>query len=232
MMRRLPTLLCAAAVALLAFGPTAAPAAAQFTPWFAQQVGSATQVLSVTGGGGSDAKLDVWQRTAAGWQPVDGGVGVPAKIGAKGMSPNHFEGSMMTPQGVYSLDFAFGTQPDPGSGLPYVEVGPHHWWDGDSNSPTYNTMQVCEPGACPFATSGTGTENLDIPQYAHAVVMGVNKQRIPGKGSAFFVHSTDGGATAGCVAIDDATLVKIMRWLRPGAMIALSPAAGSARVPV
>ena len=52
------------------------------------------------------------------------------------------------------------------------------------------------------------------------------------KGSAFFVHSTDGGATAGCVAIDDATLVKIMRWLRPGAMIALSPAAGSARVPV
>ena len=35
-------------------------------------------------------------------------------------------------------------------------------------------------------------------------------------------HSTDGGATAGCVAIDDATLVKIMQWLRPGAMIAIT----------
>ena len=71
----------------------------------------------------------------------------------------------------------------------------------------------------------SGTENLDIPQYAHAVVMGVNKERVPGKGGAFFVHSTDGGATAGCVAIDDATLVKIMRWLRPGAMIAVTSAA-------
>ena len=90
-------------------------------------------------------------------------------------------------------------------------------------SPTYNTMQVCEEANCPFDTSlSAGTENLDIPQYAHAVVMGVNKARIPGKGGAFFVHSTDGGATAGCVAIDDAKLVTIMRWLRPGAMIAIT----------
>ncbi|ANI37676.1 L,D-transpeptidase family protein [Mycolicibacterium vaccae] len=200
----------------------AAPAGADFAPWFANSVGGATQVLAVTGAGGSDAKLDVWQRTAAGWQPVAGGVGVPAKIGSKGMSPNHFEGSKMTPKGIYSLDFAFGTQPDPGSGLKYVQVGPNHWWDGDVASPTYNTMQVCDRQNCPFATSGTGTENLDIPQYAHAVVMGVNKERVPGKGSAFFVHSATGGATAGCVAIDDATLVTIMRWLRPGAMIAIT----------
>ena len=230
-MRRLLLLLNAAAVTLLTGAFVAPPAAGQFTPWFAQRVGTATQVLSVTGTGGSDAKLDVWQRTGAGWQPVAGGVGVRAKIGARGMSANHFEGSMMTPEGIYPLDFAFGTQPDPGSGLQYVQVGPNHWWDGDSNSPTYNTMQVCEPGRCPFATTGTGTENLDIPQYAHAVVMGVNKQRIPGKGSAFFVHSTDGSATAGCVAIDDATLVEIMRWLRPGAMIAITRVTDSAPVP-
>ena len=44
----------------------------------------------------------------------------------------------------------------------------------------------------------------------------------PGKGGAFFVHTTDGGATAGCVAIDDGKLVEIMRWLRPGAMIAIT----------
>lgn len=83
-------------------------------------------------------------------------------------------------------------------------------------------MQVCRRAQCPFATEGTGTENLQIPQYAHAVVMGVNKARVPGAGSAFFLHSTDGGATAGCVAIDDAALVKIIRWLRPGALIVVS----------
>lgn len=221
--RRLLTLLCAAAVCLVT-GLVAAPSSGgQFTPWFARSVAGATQVLSVTGVGGSDAKLDVWERTAAGWQPVAGGVGIPAKIGAKGMSPDHFDGSMMTPKGIYTLDFAFGTEPNPGGGLAYVQVGPDHWWDGDMKSPTYNTMQVCKQDQCAFNTSlSAGTENLDIPQYAHAVVMGVNKERIPGKGGAFFVHSTDGGATAGCVAIDDATLVTIMRWLRPGAMIAIT----------
>lgn len=221
--RRTLTMLCAAAVFVIVGSLVAPPSMAQFMPWFARSVGAATQVLSVTGVGGTDAKMDVWERTAAGWQPVDGGVGIPAKIGAKGMSPDHFDGSMMTPKGVYTLDFAFGTQPNPGGGLSYVQVGPDHWWDGDMKSPTYNTMQVCKKDQCPFNTSlSAGTENLQIPQYAHAVVMGVNKERIPGKGGAFFVHSTDGGATAGCVAIDDATLVKIMQWLRPGAMIAIT----------
>jgi L,D-peptidoglycan transpeptidase YkuD (ErfK/YbiS/YcfS/YnhG family) len=52
--------------------------------------------------------------------------------------------------------------------------------------------------------------------------MGVNKERIPGGGGAFFVHTTNGSPTAGCVALDDATLVKIIRWLQPGAVIAIA----------
>ena len=51
------------AAALLGF--VTAPPASAFSPWFANSVGSATQVLAVTGTGGSDAKLDVWERTAA-----------------------------------------------------------------------------------------------------------------------------------------------------------------------
>ncbi|BBZ05970.1 hypothetical protein MDOR_01390 [Mycolicibacterium doricum] len=216
-MRRLLTLLCAAAVCLVAGAP-AAPAAA---PWFASSVGAATQVISVVGVGGSSAKMDVYQRTAAGWQPI--AVGIPAFIGAKGMAPQTHDGEMMTPMGVFTLDFAFGTEPNPGGGLPYVQVGPDHWWDGDMKSPTYNTMQVCKKQQCRFDTSlSAGTENLDIPQYRHAVVMGVNKARVPGNGGAFFVHTTGGGPTAGCVAIDDGRLVELMRWLRPGALIAIS----------
>lgn len=217
-MRRLLRVVVAAACVMI-LSATLTPAAAALTPWFATSVGSAAQVISVVSTGGSDAKLDVYQRTGAGWEAV--AAAIPAKIGSKGMSPNHFEGSKMTPQGVYSLDFAFGTEAYPGGGLPYVRVGPDHWWDGDVNSPTYNTMQVCPRDQCPFSLSG-GTENLQIPQYAHAVVMGVNKQRVPGKGSAFFIHSGDGSPTAGCVAIDDATLVSIMRWLQPGAVVAVA----------
>ncbi|MGV0605206.1 L,D-transpeptidase family protein [Mycolicibacterium sp. XJ1904] len=216
-MRRLLTLLC---VSLLALA-TAPLGQAQTVPWFAKSVGSATQVVSVVGVGGSKAKMDVYQRTGAGWQPV--AAGIPAWIGANGMTPQSHDGEMKTPMGVFTLDFAFGTAPNPGGGLPYVKVGPDHWWDGDMKSPTYNTMQVCKKAQCPFDTDpASGTENLQIPQYVHAVVMGVNKARVPGNGGAFFLHATDGGPTAGCVAIDDGKLVEIMRWLRPGALIAIA----------
>ncbi|MGZ5379336.1 MAG: L,D-transpeptidase family protein [Mycobacterium sp.] len=216
-MRRLLTLLCVAMMSLA----TASVSQAQTTPWFAQSVGNATQVISVVGVGASDAKMDVYQRNAAGWHPV--AVGIPAFIGAAGMAPQTHDGQMKTPMGVFTLDFAFGTAPNPGGGLQYVQVGPNHWWDGDMKSPTYNTMQVCEKAQCPFNTDlSSGTENLEIPQYVHAVVMGVNKERVPGNGGAFFLHATDGGPTAGCVAIDDAKLVEIMRWLQPGALIAIS----------
>lgn len=208
--------LSAAAIAL-----ASAPVSAAESPWFQANVGNATQVLSVVGTGGATAKMDVWQRGESGWQPI--GSGIPVHIGANGMVPQSHDGEMATPMGVFSLDFAFGTQPNPGTGLEYVQVTRDYWWDGDMNSPTYNTMQVCKEADCAFNTDpSSGTENLYIPQYAHAVVMGVNKARVPGNGGAFFVHTTDGGPTAGCVALDDDTLVKIMKWLRPGAVIAVA----------
>lgn len=219
--RRLLGLLCAAlgaAVFAMAVAPLSAAVGA---PWFARSVGNANQVVSVVGVGGSDAKMDVYQRSAAGWQPV--GVGIPTHIGSAGLAPKAKSGYPATPMGVYSLDSAFGTAPNPGGGLPYVQVGPNHWWNGDDTSPTFNTMQVCQKSQCPFDTSAS--ENLEIPQYKHAVVMGVNKARAPGDGAAFFFHTTDGGPTAGCVAIDDGTLVQIIRWLRPGAVIAITKSA-------
>ncbi|GAC1406369.1 MAG: L,D-transpeptidase family protein [Mycobacterium sp.] len=216
-MRRLLALLCAAGIWI-----SAAPTAhADFRPWFAPQVGNATQVISVVGTGGSMAKMDVFQRSASGWQAVR--AGIPTHVGENGFAAQSHDGNMATPLGIYTLDFAFGTAPNPGGGLQYVQVGPDHWWDGDPKSPTYNTMQMCKKAQCPFDTSPDGgTENLDIPEYKHAVVMGVNKARVPGNGGAFFMHTTDGGPTAGCVAIDDGTLVDIMRWLQPGAMIAIT----------
>ncbi|HUM00250.1 MAG TPA: L,D-transpeptidase family protein [Mycobacterium sp.] len=219
-MRRSLILLFAASVIWAGLN-LAPPIHADYTPWFAPSASNATQVISVVGVGGSSAKIDVWERRAAGWQPVR--AGIPARIGANGMAREHHDGDMLTPMGVFTLDFAFGTAPNPGGGLQYVQVGPDHWWDGDMASPTYNTMQVCKKAQCPFDTSpASGTENLDIPQYLHAVVMGVNKARIPGNGGAFFLHTTDGDPTAGCVATDDSTLVEIMRWLRPGALIAIT----------
>lgn len=216
-MRRLLAVLCAAACVMCA-SVFLAPVSGAATPWFANSVGNATQVVSVVSTGGSNATMDIWQRTGAGWQELR--TGIPTHVGSAGMAPQAKSGVPATPTGVYSLDSAFGTAPNPGTGLPYTQVGPNHWWSGDDHSPTFNSMQVCQKSQCPFNTADS--ENLEIPQYKHAVVMGVNKNKVPGGGAAFFFHTTDGAPTEGCVAIDDAQLVSIMKWLRPGAVIAIT----------
>ncbi len=217
-MRRLLVPLCAAACVALASLVLAPTSGAAGIPWFANAVGNATQVVSVVSTGGSTATMDIYQRTTAGWQPLK--TGISTHVGSAGLAPQARSGVPATPMGVYSLDSAFGTAPNPGGGLPYTQVGPNHWWSGDDHSPTFNSMQVCQKSQCPFNTAES--ENLQIPQYKHAVVMGVNKNKVPGGGSAFFFHTTDGHPTEGCVAIDDPTLVSIIRWLQPGAVIAIT----------
>lgn len=218
MVRRSLSLLCVALCAAGVLLTAAAVGSAVVNPWFASSVGNATQVVSVVGVGGSKAKMDIYQRGTTGWQPV--AAGIDTHVGSSGMAPRAKSGHPATPMGVFALPYAFGTAPNPGGGLKYVQVGPDHWWDGDDQSPTFNTMQVCKKGQCPFRTAES--ENLEIPQYKHAVVMGVNNARKPGDGAAFFFHTTDGGPTAGCVAIDDDTLVKVIQWLRPGAVMAIA----------
>ena len=217
-MRRLGALLAAAACLVCASLVLAPVSGAAGAPWFANSVGAATQVVSVVSTGGSNARMDIYQHTTAGWQPLK--AGIPTHVGSLGMAPQAKSEVPATPMGVYTLDSAFGTAPNPGGGLPYTQVGPNHWWSGDDHSPTFNSMQVCQKSQCPFSTADS--ENLQIPQYKHAVVMGVNKNKVPGGGAAFFFHTTDGGPTEGCVAIDDATLVQIIQWLRPGAVIAIT----------
>jgi len=218
-MHRLLTSLCAAACVIFASGVFAPIGAAAGAPWFANAVGNATQVVSVVSTGGSNATMEIFQRTGTGWQSLRSGI--PTHVGSAGMAPQAKSGVPATPIGVYSLDSAFGTAPNPGGGLPYTQVvGPNYWWSGDDHSATFNSMQVCQKAQCPFNTGES--ENLQIPQYKHAVVMGVNKNKAPGGGAAFFFHTTDGKPTEGCVAVDDAQLVSIMKWLRPGAVIAIT----------
>jgi L,D-peptidoglycan transpeptidase YkuD (ErfK/YbiS/YcfS/YnhG family) len=218
-MRRLLASLCAAVCMIFAAVILAPISGAAGAPWFANAVGNATQVVSVVSTGGSNATMEIFQRTTSGWQSLRSGI--PTHVGSAGMAPEAKSGVPATPMGVYSLDSAFGTAPNPGTGLPYTQVsGSNYWWSGDDHSPTFNSMQVCQKAQCPFNTGDS--ENLQIPQYKHAVVMGVNKNKTPGGGAAFFFHTTDGQPTEGCVAVDDAQLVSIMKWLRPGAVIAIT----------
>jgi L,D-peptidoglycan transpeptidase YkuD (ErfK/YbiS/YcfS/YnhG family) len=161
--------------------------------------------------------LQAWRKVSGGWRRV--GPAVHAWLGSDGLSRQPSETRSATPIGSFTLTRAFGRYADPGTSLPYTRTTPADWWISQSG-PLYNTMQHCATG-CPFAL-GDPNEHLyyETPYYRYAVVIDYNTRNAPGgvvqgAGSAFFLHVTVGEPTAGCVSIDQASLVTLLRWLSP-----------------
>lgn len=172
---------------------------------------SSRQVIAVSSpsAGSSDATLRVWQRDSNGiWTTAFGPV--RARVGSAGIGAAR-EGSKLTPRGTHRLDRAFGRLANPGTKLPYFTTDSRDWWDGNVNSPTYNlhVRRTSSPGGASENLLAAGTS------YNYAINMAYNASRVPGGGSAFFLHVSTGRATAGCVAIDQTALRSILRWIDP-----------------
>jgi L,D-peptidoglycan transpeptidase YkuD (ErfK/YbiS/YcfS/YnhG family) len=183
---------------------------------------AATRVITVVARsyGSTTATLQAWDRAPGGGWLKHGGP-VVAHVGSDGLSTQPSETRSATPIGSFTLTQAFGALANPGTGLPYFHTDAADWWISQAGS-LYNTHQHCSSG-CAF-TQGAPNEHLayETPYYNYAVVIDYNTRNSPtgvraGAGSAFFLHVTDGGPTAGCVAIPQSTLVSIMRWLTPAA---------------
>jgi L,D-peptidoglycan transpeptidase YkuD (ErfK/YbiS/YcfS/YnhG family) len=180
--------------------------------------GSASQVITVVAASGSSttAVLQAWDKAPGGGWLKHGGA-VSAHVGSAGLRVQTSESVSATPIGTFSLTQAFGRNSNPGTGLPYRTTSPSDWWISQSGL-LYNTLQSCS-ASCSF-TQGSPNEHLyyETPFYNYAVVIDANMTPVvPGAGSAFFLHVTDGNATAGCVAIAQGNLVSIMQWLSPSA---------------
>ena len=180
--------------------------------------GSATKVITVVASSthSTTATLQAWNRApGGGWLPSDGAV--YAHVGSAGLTTTPSEGMSATPIGSFGLTQAFGRAANPGTRLPYFVAGPQDWWVSDVSSRFYNTHQICST-ACPFDTAAG--ENLYQAGYVYTYAVVIDYNRFPaqaGAGSAFFLHVTDGGPTAGCVSIPQATLVSLLSWLDPSA---------------
>jgi L,D-peptidoglycan transpeptidase YkuD (ErfK/YbiS/YcfS/YnhG family) len=182
--------------------------------------GSATRILTVTASSSrsTTATLQPWDKApGGGW--LKHGSPIPAHVGADGLSSAASEARSATPIGSFTLTQAFGAYADPGTALPYFQTNSADWWISQAG-PLYNTHQHCASG-CGF-THGAPNEHLayELPYYRYAVVIDYNTRNAPGgvragRGSAFFLHVTDGRATAGCVAIAQSRLTPVMRWLTP-----------------
>jgi L,D-peptidoglycan transpeptidase YkuD (ErfK/YbiS/YcfS/YnhG family) len=185
----------------------------------AAAVTPAGQVITVSAANSTTtwATVDIWQL-----QPDGRYFRVQhypdARIGAAGIGAAA-ENISKTPTGLYRLGQAFGVQPDPGVAVPYIHVGLNDVWTGSTGS-VINEHRVCAPYTCP-ASYGAFERLINYPQqYAYGAVIGYNMAApygtgaVAGKGSAFFLHVQNAYATGGCVAVNQARLLWILRWLR------------------
>jgi len=195
---------CAVGRAATARGVSGAPPA---------RARAAQQLITVTARSHSAtyARLIAYRRSGKRWVRVFGpwtarvGYSGVARPGAKR------EGDGRTPSGTYGFGFFFGVLHNPGVAFSYRRAGRYDFWDDDPSSPFYNEWvdkRRRNPGADP--------EPMDQrPAYDYAAVIAYNVARVPGRGSAIFLHVGTGTATAGCVSLPQRELLAILRWLRP-----------------
>jgi L,D-peptidoglycan transpeptidase YkuD (ErfK/YbiS/YcfS/YnhG family) len=142
----------------------------------------------------------------------------PTLLGRNGLSTHHLEGDNTTPIGLFGIQSTmYGVLPNPGVAYPYHQLVCGDWWDEQSSSALYNHFVHVACGATP--NFGGGSEALwrTVPSYDYLAVIAYNRHPIiPGRGSAIFLHVSDGQPTAGCVSIPASDLLRVLRALRPG----------------
>ncbi|MNB79829.1 L,D-transpeptidase catalytic domain [compost metagenome] len=139
--------------------------------------------------------------------------GIPVTLGSGGIGKTK-EGDKRTPSGVYPLGEAFGSAASPdGLNIPYTTTGSSDYWIDDSASAEYNqrVTYTRDPNK-----RWSSYERLLHPLYKYAIVLKYNEDPIiPGKGSAIFLHVWKGAGqpTAGCIAMSESNLLKLMKLL-------------------
>lgn len=157
----------------------------------------------------SDAAIQCYERIDSKWTKVYDVM--EGKIGRNGFTEDKAEGDGKTPMGAYSFSRFFGTSDNIGFKFDYTKVDGKQLWVDDPKSDYYNTWQEEEADG-----RWDSCENLLHPAYKFAAVIDYNTaERIKGKGSAIFFHKINLGPTAGCIALHEEDLVKVLKWLDP-----------------
>jgi len=135
-----------------------------------------------------------------------------ARVGYNGVARpgQKREGDGRTPSGTYGFSFFFGVQRKLRFAYPFRHAFGYDYWDDDPASRRYNewvNARRHDPGADPEPMH-------QVPAYDYAAVIAYNTARVPGRGSAIFLHVGTGSATAGCVSLPQDRLLAVLRWLR------------------
>ena len=174
-----------------------------------------TIIMEAVSSEGFKARLTLWERKRGTQEPPWQAIGeaMDGVIGRNGLAlpDEKMEGDGKTPSGIYSLGTAFGYGPSIQTGLVYRQSTENDFWVDDPQSTQYNQWVMGSPQAESFERM-----KRDDDLYRYGIVIEYNTDPVvPGKGSAIFMHvwrSAD-SPTAGCVALSEGNLLKILAWL-------------------
>jgi L,D-peptidoglycan transpeptidase YkuD (ErfK/YbiS/YcfS/YnhG family) len=138
-----------------------------------------------------------------------------ASLGRAGVvgAVDKIEGDGCTPAGIYSLGLVFGSELTVATAMPYRQATAEDVWVDDPAAVSYNTW-VKGPLAGYSAEQLLRADGL----YRYVIVIEYNTRPVVcGKGSAIFIHPwlEDLRPTAGCVALAEDNLRRLLAWLEP-----------------
>lgn len=139
-------------------------------------------------------------------------------VGKNGIAPlgEKREGDGKTPAGIFLIKRTFGYNASINSKMPYRQVLDDDLWVDDPNAPDYNQwVKKKETSAASFEKMKRADE-----QYKYVIIIEYNTYPvIKGYGSAIFLHvwKEKNSPTAGCVAVSEKNIIKILSWLDPKA---------------
>ena len=188
-------------------------------------------LVTIPGWDSNHGMLRRYERSADGWRQV--GVAAPVMIGRAGAAwglglhaaqpgVQKREGDGRAPAGVFAVGTAFGYAGSASTALPYAAMQASHYCIDVNEAPLYNRIVDANVVGAEAIKGSTEPMRRDLhadgdQRYRLGFVIEHNVEARPGAGSCIFAHlwKSPTDATAGCTAMDPATMDRLLSWLQP-----------------
>ncbi len=134
------------------------------------------------------------------------------------------EGDGRAPAGLFHIGTAFGYADRAATALPYSAMTVSDYCIDVSDSPLYNRIVDAKTVGEAAVAGSTEPMRRDLhaggdQRYRQGFVIEHNRAGVAGAGSCIFAHlwKAPGEATAGCTAMDEGEMDRLLAWLKPEA---------------
>ena len=176
-----------------------------------------SQIVLVDYKNGSKANLSIHEKQDGVWTQL---YECEAYVGRNGIGKTK-EGDKKTPVGTFNLTTPFGIKADPGANGTYTQVTKYHYWCGTSGSDLYNQLVDMRITDRKYTSNDEYLINYK-GEYNYCMFIDYNASGEAGKGSCIFLHCTGKkDYTAGCIAVPEKVMKRIIQWAKPGVKIVI-----------